>query len=236
MPTINYPTSDINWKALFSTIGNKNSAIPVGQPRPLSDSFATNISDKKDDLGGDIVTRDQTKEAQLGATRLMDALELKGAKMLKHYWSSIRWAIRRGEEPPEIWARLEGNMAHLRFPKIESLADMKRLIDLVIAVENERRTAEKPPISFPDITDFEAIKTELTAQMAAHTAAKDAYDAAQDALENLRREIKEIGKAAYRTIYVFFKNQGFSDPDVRRKMREWGFTYRTLPGEPPEEE
>ena len=142
-----------------------------------------------------------------------------------------------GEAPASDWTRygLPANTSKL--PPLRAVAQLRDMSQKIIDAESARRTVEGAvPITMPTQETFALARASFIAQADLYSNKKLAFDQAQDSLEAPRKQLRGMLRGAYRTLVTFYRNQGISMPDIRRIAREWGFTFRSNPGEPPEEE
>ena len=236
MMKINYPTSDEARGLLLDTVLERRTEIPESQPNPLGDSTVTHIGNTRDDLQDGVRTRDTAKTAQTAATEALKVIRRPLALGIRHFHSNHRMLIKRGLADPSERGRFGLDAGNLHVPLLNTDAQIAIAVDAVLTGEEARREAGNVPITMPSQEDMQAFKTTFTGKKKLQAEKKLAYDRAQNTLELIRKQADRLIRNLYRTLSVFFKNQGLSNADVRRILREWGFKFRSDSGEPVDEE
>ena len=233
---IKYPTSDEARGLLLSTVEERGTAIPESDPNPLDDATITSVGDGRDDLQDAVVARDTTKTAQMAATEEFKVVRRPMVLAIKHYHANHKMFIRRDLADPSERGRFGLDASHLRLPLLNTDANIAIAMNAVLTGEAARREAGNVPIAHPSPEDMQTLKTAFTGKERVQSEKKLAFDQAQNALELIRKQVDQLIRNLYRSLTVFYKNQGLSNPDVRRILREWGFSFRSDTGEPVDEE
>ena len=237
MPHIVIPTSDTGMVRLAKDINIQYNAVPEGDPNPYGSGFISTLDDKKDELKDGVDAKDTARTEQKTAKEALEPLQGTIQQKSKHYFSNLDWLMRQGEAPASDWTRYGLNANNTRLPPLRTVAQLRDMSQKIIDAEAARRTVEGAvPITMPTQEAFALARTNFVAQADLFSNKKLAFDQAQDSLEAPRKQLREILRAAYRTLATFYRNQGMSMPDIRRIAREWGFTFRSSPNDPPEEE
>ena len=236
MIKVKYPTSDEARGVLFDTVLERRAAIPEGEPNPLADSFVTNISDARDDLSDGVSSRDTAKSGQVAATGALVEARKPTALGIRHYHANHRMFIKRGLSDPAERAHFGLDTSNLRVPLLNTDEQIAIALNAVLNGEDARRDDGNVPIPIPSPEDLQTLKTTFSGKMTLQAEAKLAYNEAQNALELLRKEVARLIRVIYGTLKLFYKSQGRTNADVRRILREWGFSFVSDSGEPVDEE
>ena len=237
MPAFILPTNDPGLVRLAKDINTQYGTLGESDPKPFGATFITDLVDKGDEFDDQRSATGAAKTAQKDVKELLDLLRIKTGTYIRQYFSNFRWLLKLGLALSADWTRFDLPASSTRMPPLQTDNQLRNRSQNVIDGENARRTVEGAvPITMPTLDEMVQTRADFVAQLDLYASKKLAYDQAQDALEALRKDMRLMLRAAYRTFVTYYRNQGMGMPDIRRMAREWGFTYRTLPGESPEEE
>lgn len=234
MPSRTLPNTDVQRTTAMDVPFNKCAVTPAAQ-RP----FAV------DQYNGLIAQRTPWKNATgAAATALslqvnaVDAAETLGADLeqnISHFFQVFNLGVARGKFAASDRAFYQLDASQASAPAVTSHADRLTWAQNIVAGEAARQAAAGPafiPMAMPSAAEAGDALTAYLASLEPASNAKDAFEATQKTVQNLRPAADAMILDLWDTIEYNFRHDDAST--LRRKAREWGVVYATRPGETPD--
>lgn len=169
--------------------------------------------------------------AQTSATASVKETKQMAIWLVSDFYSALQSAIRRKKFDPTVRALYGLAVSDEKIPTLKSEADITFWGHKAALGETARIAAGGAPITFPTIAEVNTAVTNFKNPNLAQANAKEAYDAAQEALQADRAEADKLVLKMWNETEATF-DEG-DKASMRRKAREWGVIYVPNPGEAP---
>jgi len=236
MPYRRLPITDVDRTSALDEAFNKAAVTPAAQ-RPFSAAQYDPLVAQRTLWKAAIKAAAAALGAQTTATNRAETLGQSLEQLISHFFQVFNLAVARGYYPASARAYYQLDVSSAEAPVITSHAGRLAWAQNLLDGEAARQTAEGAaykPMAMPRAAEVSAA---LAAYLPAHetaSTAKNAYDLAQEAVQNLRPAVDAAILDLWDTIEYTFRHD---DPaSLRRKAREWGVVYVSRPGETPDPE
>ena len=189
-----------------------------------------------------IATRWETETSQRAAalgrqtasTSTLDSIGARLRMTVSHFIQVYQFGVARGLFSPSGRASYELAVNEETVPDLASEPALLLWADRVIKGEVRRLATfpAEPPMAMPAASEVTDLLSDYQNELSSQTTAKDALDAEQQDVTNLRPEADSVIKDVWDE--VEFALRRLDPPSLRRRAREWGVTYALRPGEPEE--
>lgn len=178
--------------------------------------------------------RGQALSAQAAATEELAVRRARLRMWVSHFFQAFNMGVARGVCQASERAFFQLDVSSESLPSLDGEADLLTWAERIVAGETARTAAGGVAILQPSATE---VGTELTAYQtyrATQAAAAGAYDREQEDVERMREQVDRLIRDLWDEVEFRFRREQPSS--MRRKAREYGVTYASRPGEPPEPE
>jgi len=180
----------------------------------------------------ELAERGEALSGQTQASREEDEAMAETNMYMSHFWQVFNFGIKRGEYSASDRAYYQAPVNNSEIPwelnESEILVWGKRLID----GEAKRTAAGSAAMVNPSIDDVSAKYDAFVAAHNVQSTAKDEYDKEQEDVATRRPEADNLILDVWDEVEFTYRKD--DPPSKRRKAREWGVVYESLPGEEPE--
>lgn len=228
MPSRRLPkTDDQRTDALNKAFGKWNTTASAD--RAITIPHFTTLSTQRTAWNTAIAARANALAAQVAATKVADPLLARVKMFDSHFIQVYNLAIARGVFPAETRTFYGLDVSSDKVPPLLSQDDIVRWANQLVDGEVARFAANpsQPPMAMPAAGDVHDDLYNYGIAAMTQSAAKDAYDRAEEAVAALRPPVDAAILDAWDDIENFYRHD--DPPSLRRKAREWGVVYLNDP-------
>ena len=232
MPSRKLPATDESrLKALQSaaTKVNNTTATKLAFPGKLAEKLAAFLPK----FEKEVKERGSALKAQAASTEAEQQAEDRAAMYISHFIQVFNLCIQRGQFQNEERAYFQLDINQETVPRLTTEADVLYWGQRLIEGEALRTSQKHNPMSNPAIGDVELAYNEFIDMRGLQTKKIEDYYKEQNDVAGLRPEADELVKDIWDEVEHTFRK--LDPPSKRRRAREYGVVYVTLPGETPDE-
>lgn len=233
MPELSFPTSDLGRVALLTrlhqTATDRLTAGDTTIDAAMRDeiaAFLTTYRPKVETLHTRLGNRMHAVDERNTAR---EALSI----YVRDFCVALKRRVHRLKQPADVLL-LYSLHADGLLPNPKTDDELLQWANRLIAGDAQAVTAGYPAMSNPSATELQTVLDAARTEMAAVPQADLAYDQAQDAAATDRQKADEVIRRI--NLLLDFKLYHHDAPGIRRIKRNFGFTFKYLPGEPPDED
>ena len=160
---------------------------------------------------------------QTAATRTKTLSFRKVALIISHYYQTLNNAIARGEIPQEHRNLYGLSLQDSRVPQMRSEAELSKWADNTISGDAMRVAQGGVAMAMPSAAQVQAAYTIYLADKASQSAMKEAFDRAQEGLNAMMTQARQLVKDIWNDVENTYRND--DDESRRRKAAEYGVVY-----------
>jgi hypothetical protein len=230
MPTIYRPDTDAQLLQALQAAQAKANVTPAPD-LAFSAATQTELNTFLPAFELEIQQRGNALTAQALATAAANPARKALNMVNRHFIQVFNFAVERGEWPAQERARYQLPVDYSALPKMTTDEENLRWAKNLIDGEAARVAAGGMAMSNPAATLVVTRRAALVTALGVQTNLKDAYDAEQKDVENMRgAAIELVGDIWDEVLFTYRKESASSQ---RRLAREYGVAYRPSPGETP---
>lgn len=230
MPQLQRPNSDVQRLKLLRAAKAKAN---VTAPADLAFSAATLavLNTVLPTLTTEMQERSSALAAQNAASVAANPERKRLALWVSHFIQVYNLAVERGDMPADGRAFYQLPVGAAHVPPMRNDPDRLRWGNNIVDGDAARVAAGGAAMSNPTAAAVGSRLAALNAALGALSPLKDAYNAEQEDVENMRPEVDDlIDDIIDEVLFTFRKHDA---PSQRRNAREYGLTYVPSPGELP---
>lgn len=231
MPQRRLPQSEAALLKAMRTGKDRKDSMPPPLVIPYSSGTISKLDTFYPAYKLKVLTLEAALQTQTSVTATVKDTKQLAIWFISDFFSALQSAIRRKTFNPSVRAFYGLAVNDEKIPTLKTEADILFWGDKAAAGETARIAAGGVPITFPNIAEVNTAVTNFTNPNLAQANAKEAYDAAQEALQADRAEAEKLVLKMWNETEAAF-DEG-DKASMRRKAREWGVVYVPNPGEAP---
>ncbi len=229
MPTRRLPQNN---KARFEALDagkSRKDMVPAPPVIPYTANTDTRIDTLHPVYKAKMDAVDAALIAQGASTALVKTTRRAAELFISHFYTALQNAIARGTFTANIRPGYGLDLNDNTIPAIRSEADINFWGGKINTGETARVAGGGAPITFPSLAEVNTAVNNFKTANLQQANAKDAYDAAQEAIEAENPEADKLILKMWNETETTF-DEG-NKPSMRRKCRDWGVIYMPIPGE-----
>lgn len=243
MPARFLPNSDVQRTSALDLAFIKRPTVAADQ-QPVSQDLADTLIAQRTTWRAAINAAATALSAQTKATAAAATQGQRLEMFISHFFQTFNLAVARDDFPASARAFYQLEVSNAAVPPVITHADRLTWAQNIIDGETARATADGAaykPMKLPSaagLPDDNGVNDNVAAELAAYlpltktaSTAKDAYDTAQETVQNLRPAVDAVIVDVWDAVEYFHRHDDASS--LRRKASEWGVVYITRPGETP---
>lgn len=230
MPKIYRPDTDSQrTQALQSAKAKYDATDPAD--RAYSDETYVKLEVVLPEYLANLQKRGMALSAQASAGEKANPTRRSTRLFISHFIMSFNMGVLREEFKGADRAYYQLDVSSDSVPKLTTDDDLVQWANNISAGETARTAAGGTPMANPDAVQVEAQLATLNPLLAALSTRKDAYDNAQQQVEDLRTTADDVIADVWdEVLFTYRKDEA---PSMRRRAREYGVVYKPSKGEDP---
>ncbi|MCX6198117.1 MAG: carboxypeptidase regulatory-like domain-containing protein [Bacteroidetes bacterium] len=229
MPTRRLPNSATSRIKAMRTGKERKDAIPAPLVIPYSAGTITKLDVFYPAYKLKVEAMENALQAQTNVSGTVRDNRQMAEWLISDFFSNLQSAVRRKLFNASVRTFYGLAVSDAKIPVLNSEADISFWGDKAATGEAARIAAGGVAITFPAIAEVTAAVTNFKNPNMAQAAAKEAYDAAQEAVEADHADADKLVLKMWNETEAAFDEGNKSS--MRRKAREWGVVYVPTPGE-----
>lgn len=234
MPTRRLPQTAKERVNALRTGKERKDSIPAPTIIPYSAGTISRLDTLYPVFKAKIDAIDAALIVQGTATALVKNTRKKAELFIIHFYEALQNAIARETFTPEIRPGYGLDINDSNLPTIKTEADVIFWGEKAATGEAARIAGGGSPVTFPAIAEVNTAVTNFKNANLQQANAKQAYEAAQIALEQETEEADKLILKMWNETETAFDDG--NKPQMRRNAREWGVVYIPTAGEAPSPE
>ena len=231
MPTRRLPNSAATRLKAMRTGKDRKDAIPAPLVIPYTAATAAKLDLFYPAYKLKVEAMELALQAQTNVSATVQDTRQMAEWLISDFFSALQSAIRRKLFNATVRAYYGLAVSDEKIPRIKTEADIVFWGDKAATGEAARIAAGGAAITFPSIAEVNTAVNNFKNPNQAQANAKEAYDAAQEAVEADKAEADKLILKMWNETETAFDDG--DKPSMRRKAREWGVIYVPTPGETP---
>lgn len=231
MPTRRLPNSAATRLKAMRTGKDRKDAIPAPLVIPYTATTAAKLDLFYPAYKLKVEAMELALQAQTNVSATVQDTRQMAEWLISDFFSALQSAIRRKLFNASVRAYYGLAVSDEKIPRIKTEADIVFWGDKAATGEAARIAAGGAAITFPSIAEVNTAVNNFKNPNQAQANAKEAYDAAQEAVEADKAEADKLILKMWNETETAFDDG--DKPSMRRKAREWGVIYVPTPGETP---